>query len=66
MHTLIMTGFSHVQAVAMSLVCFPLSNIFLALFILPQPVAVHHPVFKIPNVVLVSIFQHSMTVWLVV
>ena len=61
-----MTGFSHIQTITMSFVGFPLSNIFLALFILPQPVAVHHPIFKIPNVVLTSIFQHSMTVRLVV
>ena len=47
-----MTHFSDVDAVPMSLIALPLSDILLPIIVPPQSVALHGPILEIPDVVL--------------
>jgi len=54
--------FGYVDAVAVGLVALPLADVLLPVFISPESVALHGPVFEVSHVVLVPEFEPSLTV----
>jgi hypothetical protein len=63
---LIVADFGDVCAIAMSFIVFPFPNVLFALLVLPKSISLHHAVVEISHIVLISKFEVSLAMSLVV